>query len=413
MSPNKVETLSTIESTQLNWIKPMPFDEKTLAHASTLKTKFKSFLPQDLTTQFFLARWVRMYKGDEEQIEARLREYIRHRKGLGYDGDDYLQVIKDLQFPYKVLSKFSVSKLKQTNYSGDVVVYLQQLNGTDIKEIIKTIPFSNILHTYFILQECMLRAIHEHEAKTGRQSCAVIVLDMDGINLGDFVNPLANATKLARLVVKIWSDYFTETMTRLFLVRPPGILSLMWQLAKFILDEKTSSQVVFVQKFEDIKEYLDEATIPIAWGGSRIDTSGWSEVPANCLKNITKITPDMYYDAEAIFVQNGLNIIPPLKTLSAKKKTTEKIVINAKEGQKIVWHYVTYNELFFDVVYKNDSNSDVDEDCPIIPGTYGTCLKCPEQGVIEVKKDGEYHFRWNNVNGGWLAAKIQYAIVVV
>uniref|UniRef100_A0A0K0FL99 CRAL-TRIO domain-containing protein n=1 Tax=Strongyloides venezuelensis TaxID=75913 RepID=A0A0K0FL99_STRVS len=411
MPPNQEGNSPKINMSTSKRILPVPFDEDTLKHGKLLKEKFSDFLPEDIRTDFHMARWVRMYKGNEELIESKLKEYIRHRKSFDYEGSKIIKQCQKLEFAQTVWDKFSISKLEQTDYSGDVAVFLQRMEGTDLKEIIKTVPYYHILHSYFLLQECMQRAILIKEKETGRQSAAIIILDLHGINLGDFVNPLSNPTKLARIVVKIWSDYFTENMVKLILVRPPGILSIMWQLAKYILDEKTAGQIEFVQKYEELKDYVDESVIPKLFGGTRIDNTGWSETPESCVKAPRKVTQDLYYNSEKIFKKHGFEKIPPLKSISIKNKHTESVIIKGKVGQKIIWHYMTSNELIFDVLIKENGTLHLNEDIPIIPGVYGTCLKLPEQGVIDVVKDGEYHFRWTNPHKGWLAAKVQYAIV--
>uniref|UniRef100_A0A0K0EIE6 CRAL-TRIO domain-containing protein n=1 Tax=Strongyloides stercoralis TaxID=6248 RepID=A0A0K0EIE6_STRER len=413
MPPNQEKNTPEINMSNSKRILPIPFDEETLNHAKLLREKFNNFLPEDISTDFHMARWIRMYKGHEETIEIKLKEYIRHRKSFNYEGDNVIKQCENLEFAKSVWDKFSISKLDQTDYSGDVAVFLQRMEGTDIKEIIKTVPYYHILHSYFLLQECMQRAILLKEKETGRQSAAIIILDLHGINIGDFLNPLSNPTKLARIVVKIWSDYFTENMVKLILVRPPGILSVMWQLAKYILDERTSNQIAFVQKYDDLKDLVDENVIPKMFGGTRIDNTGWSETPESCVKAARKITQDLYYNPNKIFKSNGFEKIPTLKSISIKNKHTESIIIKGNIGQKIIWHYMTHNELIFDVLIKEDGQSHLNEDIPVIPGVYGTCLKLPEQGIIEVKKNGEYYFRWTNSNGGWLAAKVEYAIVIV
>uniref|UniRef100_A0AC35TP40 CRAL-TRIO domain-containing protein n=1 Tax=Rhabditophanes sp. KR3021 TaxID=114890 RepID=A0AC35TP40_9BILA len=407
MPPNKHEVLDDVHVAEgANFMKPIPFTADIIEKASELLVQFDSFLPEDLKTTFFLARWVRMYQGDVENIEIKLKEYIRHRAAFKYDDVDLVGAIEKLEFVDKVFSKFAISKLDQTNMSGDVVVFLQKMEGSDIKEIIKTMPFSNVLNAYFVMQETMQRAMHKHEKETGRQACASIILDLHGINLSDFINPLGAPSKLARLVVKIWSEYFSETTSRLYLVRSPGLISLMWQVAKYILDAKTQKQVVFVDKFDHLKAFFNENAIPVKWGGARQDNSSHSEDKDECFNKIQSITPSMYYDSNEIFIQNGFAKIPALHNLSIKNKEIESIEVEGKVGQKIIWHYYTNSELVFDVIYENNEN------VPIIPGTFGTCLKVPEQGVIEVNKNGTYCFRWSNINGGWLSAKVQYVILL-
>jgi hypothetical protein len=98
-------------------------------------------------------------------------------------------------------------------FSDDVVVFIQKMEGTCLKKIMEMMPLSNVLHSYFFLQTCFQRAIQAHEKQNGRPSAVVVVLDLQGLNLTDFINPLSSSSKLARLVVKIWSDYFSENVS--------------------------------------------------------------------------------------------------------------------------------------------------------------------------------------------------------
>lgn len=81
-------------------------------------------------------------------------------------------------------------------------------------QIMRVIPLCNVLHSYFILQEMLTRRMLEKEAETGKPSAAVIILDLKGLNISEFLNPLGVQARLARLVISIWSNYFTETVNR-------------------------------------------------------------------------------------------------------------------------------------------------------------------------------------------------------
>lgn len=76
----------------------------------------------------------------------------------------------------------------------------------------KVIPLGHVLNSYFFLQECFHQSIHQHEMQTGRPSAVVVVIDLSGLNLADFINPLSTPSKLARYVVQIWSEYFSENV---------------------------------------------------------------------------------------------------------------------------------------------------------------------------------------------------------
>lgn len=42
----------------------------------------------------------------------------------------------------------------------------------------------------------------------------------------------------------------------MYLVNPPGIVSLMWQITKHIVDSKTQTRINFITKPEDLENFL-------------------------------------------------------------------------------------------------------------------------------------------------------------
>jgi hypothetical protein len=76
----------------------------------------------------------------------------------------------------------------------------------------KIMPVSAILNSYFGLQELFSRVMLDFEREKGRPAGMTIILDVDGVNLSDFINPLGSCTKFAKLTSKIWQDYFSENV---------------------------------------------------------------------------------------------------------------------------------------------------------------------------------------------------------
>lgn len=75
------------------------------------------------------------------------------------------------------------------------------------------IPFSYVLHSYYILQESFTRAQLEAEKASGSPAAVAVILDLSELNITDFINPLSISSRFARLIVKVWADYFTETVS--------------------------------------------------------------------------------------------------------------------------------------------------------------------------------------------------------
>ncbi|KAE9552203.1 hypothetical protein FO519_004584 [Halicephalobus sp. NKZ332] len=403
---------------------PQDFEKKEIEAAKKLKIKLAELLPEEFESEFFLARWMRAYKDDEKGLELKLTELIEHRRAFGYGQGEILDKVNSLEFSKKTFERFNISQLSMDVFSDNIAVFIQKMDGCDLKEITKVIPLSYVLHSYFILHESFQRAMARKEAETGKPAAVAVVLDLKGLNLTDFINPMSGPCKLARLVVKIWSDYFTENMITLFLMHPPGVLSLMWQLAKHIVDAKTQSRIVFVTKTEDILKHLKPESIPVEWGGTRRDDSGFADPPESCCQKGLKITPDQYFDRTCWWKSLGFQKVPELKSASVKSKTNFEVKNELKEGEKLFWEFSTSSDFTFEVLrivskpgspgsFKENmkENNFTEDEEAIVPKITLTSLKVPEHGQITVKHSGEYVLRWGNPSSSWLNAKLSYIVL--
>lgn len=174
-----------------------------------------SHLPPSYLTDFTLARWYRAHKGDAAEVERRMRELLAHREVFGYAGKtvEELDAMEGVEFSRRTFEKFAVANLRLDCFSDDLVVWAQRMADVDLNAILRSIPLSDILHSYFLLQERFHHAMSEHERKTGRQSAVVVIIDLRGMAISDFLNPLSAPSRMAKLVVKIWSDYFSENVS--------------------------------------------------------------------------------------------------------------------------------------------------------------------------------------------------------
>lgn len=62
------------------------------------------------------------------------------------------------------------------------------------------------------MQEAFTRAQLEAEKATGKPAAVVTILDLSEINTTALLNPLSVSAQFVRLIVKIWADYFVETV---------------------------------------------------------------------------------------------------------------------------------------------------------------------------------------------------------
>jgi len=291
-------------------------------------------------------------------------------------------------------------------FSDDVAVFVQKMENSDLKKIMTIMPLSNVLHSYYFLQTCFQRAIHEHEKKTGHPAAVIVILDLQGLNLTDLLNPLSTSTKLARLVVKIWSDYFSENMIKLYLIHPPALLSVMWTIAKHIVDAKTQSRIAFLPKLDDIFGYLNKEAIPEEWGGTRRDESGWAQVPSSCVRSPIPIQDSDAFSADKFWKQEyGFSMVPDSKSVSLKSKNVHEVVKDCQEGQKLIWYFTVNSDITFEIVYAGPNGEE-----QVWPKVTLTSLKTPEIGHLICHRNGNYLLRFANVSSSWLSSKLHYCV---
>ncbi|GMS80170.1 hypothetical protein PENTCL1PPCAC_2345, partial [Pristionchus entomophagus] len=216
-----------------------PYPQEIIDRAKRIQSAIS--LPPSLDSVFFIARMLRA-TDDETEVCRLINEILVHRSLLGYS-EEKEEGIYDTLFPH-VYHRFSVSKLGDSPVSGNLHVFVQRMKDVHLRDILSTTPASQVLHAYMALQEIFGRTIVSTEKKTG-------------LNLTEFLNPLSANCKIAKMIVSLWAEYFSETLVRILIVNSPGIISIMWQITRHIVDARTANRLVFLSNVDQLKEYLE------------------------------------------------------------------------------------------------------------------------------------------------------------
>ncbi|EFO22303.1 hypothetical protein LOAG_06186 [Loa loa] len=190
---------------------PSPITNDEIAGAEKIR-EIVDDIPDLFNTTFYLARWWRAYNGDLDRIKQNMKDLFDHRRALGYDRIETHLLQTKLEFAGKTFERFCISKIALHRKMNNVCVFFQRMITNDIDEITKVVPFSYVLHSYYIMQEAFTRAQLEVEKATGKPAAVVSILDLSGINTAALLNPLSVSAQFVRLIVKIWADYFVETV---------------------------------------------------------------------------------------------------------------------------------------------------------------------------------------------------------
>uniref|UniRef100_A0A914VPI8 CRAL-TRIO domain-containing protein n=1 Tax=Plectus sambesii TaxID=2011161 RepID=A0A914VPI8_9BILA len=204
-------------------------------------------------------------------------------------------------------------------------------------------------------------------------------------------------------------------VVKMYIVNPPGILSLMWKVAKCIMDQKSQSRIEFLFKPEDLLLHLDAHAVPAAFGGTWTDTSGWAEEPEYCCNSAKTIVSIDYPKPHQVWFDNGFKCAPPMIHGTIKSKQTFVVSRTVtKPGTRLVWEFDVNGDVDFDITRTECAGSaQQGKEEPVWPRLTLNCLKMNEQGHLVCKEPGEYRLRFTNSNSTWFVVKLEYAVGLI
>ena len=83
-------------------------------------------------------------------------------------------------------------------------------------------------------------------------------------------------------------------MGKLIIINPPALINIMWQISKWILDARTQNRLVFLRNGEDLLQHLEPQVIPVDYGGTRRDDSGFAKPATSCCQTPRQVSPSEY-----------------------------------------------------------------------------------------------------------------------
>ncbi|VDK87509.1 unnamed protein product [Litomosoides sigmodontis] len=388
-----------------SYFTPSPITDDEIVGAEKIREIIKD-IPELFNTTFYLARWWRAYNGDLDRIKRNMKDLFDHRRTLAYDRIETHLLQTKLEIPRMTFERFCISKIALYRNVNNVYVFFQRMVTNDIDEISRVVPFSYVLHSYFIMQEAFTRAQLEAEKATGKPAAVVTILDLSEINTTALLNPLSVSAQFVRLIVKIWADYFVETQAKLFLVNSPALLSIMGQIVKLLMDKTTQSRLQFLHQPTDLIKHLNPYLVPAIYGGEWRDESGYAERPELVCQKPIKIEPEHYYNCDLLWQKYGFPNVPPKCTEIIRRKQTFEIKkICTKDSQILLWHFTVSNDVEFSIVKIEMDNEQI-----IWPKITLTSLRTPEQGSVVCKRDNKYMLRFTNPSRFPIPVRLQYAI---
>jgi hypothetical protein len=368
-----------------------------------IRQRMRSEIPADLDTDFYLARWCHLYDGKLDDLLAQFRLFIENRHAIGADQKDILDRVHT-NASSKYLRYLPVSLLadRPINQKDQSIVFFQRVQGFDFNKVLKVIKMGDLLSMFFANNEYYSRLIQKHEAINGRPCSAQMILDLENVDVMDYVNPMGAPLQALRCMTYVGDTWFGDQNSRLYIVNPPAIISLIWQIAKRVLSARSQQKLVLIHKYDELLQYISPNALPRYYGGELVDETGWGD-PNTCCNVPKQVSKDAYYPVGRVFANLSSPPQSRHETIKHGKTFTVIRTVDAP-GKWLAYQFSTNNEVEFSVMFVTDKKR-----VRVRPRFLLMTPKIPEEDAIECKETGEYHLEFTNSTCYWFPVKLQYA----
>ncbi|CAD6192030.1 unnamed protein product [Caenorhabditis auriculariae] len=234
-----------------------------------LRAETKDLMTPKYDTDFNLLRWAQGYGYDKEEALAELRRHLKFRRY--YDLDDAANIEE-----HAILKEyFPIGLVGETGRNNQLLV-IECAGRIDLMGILKSVHLSDFLIQRYKFQEKMLSTMNELEARNGKQSSVIYILDLEGLK---FDSALLNIVTGPYRI--LWASVYTnypEWISQMFIINAPSFMTIIWKAIGPLLPERTRNKVRICTANSDWKQlihkYADPDYIPKHWGGNLVDKNG-------------------------------------------------------------------------------------------------------------------------------------------
>ncbi|PON40642.1 Cellular retinaldehyde binding/alpha-tocopherol transport [Parasponia andersonii] len=240
-----------------------PKDEKLVQSFSEMLF-LEVKLPPKHNDYHTLLRFLRMRDFDFAKAKEMFLNYLNWREDYRVDAipkefkfEEYERVKKCYPYGYHGVDRYGRP------------VYIERIGMVDLNELLQVTTVDRFVKYHVSEQEKTMKlrypacsiAAKKHVAST------TSILDVQGVGLANFSKP---ARYIFMEIQKIDSNYYPETLHRLFIVNAGSGFKMLWKVLKTFLDARTLAKIKVLgyNYHDDLLEVIDVSYLPTFLGGN-------------------------------------------------------------------------------------------------------------------------------------------------
>ena len=256
-----------------------------VSHAKTLEEFKQKLIAKDLYkpaehSDFLLYRFLRARKYDLEKSTEMFSNYIQWREKEKVD-----EICKSFTFSEaQKLTEIYPQFYHKTDKEGRTI-YIEQLKNLDVSKVMAITTQERLLSKHIREYEKFTKyRLAACSAKMGKNiENGFTIIDLKGVPLSQF----NQVRKMLGSLSAIASDYYPETLGKMFVINAPTLFTAVWSIVKNMLDEHTVSKIHILGSNykQQLLAHVDAANLPKFYGGEcecsggceKSDTGPWND----------------------------------------------------------------------------------------------------------------------------------------
>jgi hypothetical protein len=147
-------------------------------------------------------------------------------------------------------------------------LYIEKTGQMNVDDMLNRFTFDELIQCHLYWLEFNCRLVRDRSRQVGKHvESFSMIYDLNGCKMD-----MRKLLPLLRQSLFVDNNYYPERLGQMFLVNPPAIFPILWNLTKPLLDPVTKAKVIVVKKGPEtaatLLQYIDSDQLPYEYGGT-------------------------------------------------------------------------------------------------------------------------------------------------